>query len=176
MRDASRTEVKMTKSRFCIVLLVLLAAAVAAAQTPGPAPARPGFDSDACMKHCQEMAAAHQKMMDSQKAMKEKHDAAWKEIEAQLDAAKKAKGDKKVAALESAVEKLVAFHAEMQRSMGQGMPMMMGGMAGHEMNCAGMDHEKGGMADHHAGMGHEMGGMMGHGMMENCPCCKGAAK
>jgi hypothetical protein len=31
----------------------------------------------------------------------------------------------------------------------------------------------GAMADHHPGMGHEMGGMAGHGMMENCPCCKG---
>ena len=58
------------------------------------------------MKHCKEMAAAHQKMMDSQKAMKEKHDAAWKEIEAELDTAKKATGEKKVAALESVVEKL----------------------------------------------------------------------
>ena len=67
------------------------------------------------MKHCQEMAAAHQKMMDSQKAMKEKHDAAWKEIEADLDTAKKANGEKKVAALESVVEKLVAFHGEMSR-------------------------------------------------------------
>ena len=162
----------MTKSRFSIVLLALLAAAVVAAQTPGSAP-KPAFDADACMKHCKEMADAHQKMMDSQKAMQAKHEAAWKEIEAQLDAAKKAKGDKKVAALESAVEKLVAFHAEMQHSMGQGMPMMMGGMAGHPMDCP-MGHEMGGMAEHHAGMGHEMGGMMGHGMMENCPCCKGA--
>ena len=171
MRDASRTEVKMTKSRFSIVLLALLAAAVVAAQTPGSAP-KPAFDSDACMKHCQEMAAAHQKMMDSQKAMKEKHDAAWKEIEAQLDAAKKSRGDKKVAALESAVEKLVAFHAEMQHSMGQGMPMMMGGMAGHPMDCP-MGHEMGTMAEHHPGMSQEMGGMMGRGMMENCPCCQG---
>ena len=156
----------MTKSRFSIVLLALLAAAVVAAQTPGSTP-KPAFDSDACLKHCQEMAAAHQKMMDSQKAMKEKHEAAWKEIEAQLDAAKKAKGDKKVAALESAVEKLVAFHGEMQKSMGERMPGMMGGMAGHSMDCP-MGHEMGGH-----GMGHEMGGMAGHGMMENCPCCQG---
>ena len=165
----------MTKPRFSIVLLGLLAAAVVAAQTPGSAPAKPGFDSDACMKHCKQMAEAHQKMMDSQKAMQEKRDAAWKEIEAQLDAAKKAKGDKKVAALESAVEKLVAFHSEMQRSMDERMPMMMGGMAGHPMDCPGMDHEMGAMAGHPMGgpgAGHEMG-MMGHGMMENCPCCKG---
>jgi hypothetical protein len=164
----------MTKSRFSIVLPALLAAAVVAAQTPGSAP-KPAFDADACMKHSQEMATAHQKMMDSQKAMKEKHDAAWKEIEAQLDAAKKARGDKKVAALESAVEKLVAFHGEMQRSMDGTMPGMMGGMAGHSMDCP-MGHEMGGMAGHTMGgpgMGHEMGGMMGHGMMENCPCCRG---
>jgi hypothetical protein len=139
----------MTKSRLSIVLLALLAAAVVAAQQPGPAPAK-AFDSDACMKHCKEMAEAHQKMMDSQKAMKEKHDAAWKEIQAQLETAKKARGEKKVAALESVVEKLVAFHGEMQRSMGERMPGMMGGMM-----------------EHHPGMGHEMGGMMG------CPCCQG---
>jgi hypothetical protein len=150
----------MTKSRLPIVLLALLAAAVVAAQTPGPAPAKPAFDSDACMKHCKEMAEAHQKMMDSQKAMKEKHEAAWKEIEAQLETAKKARGEKKVAALESAVEKLVAFHSEMQRSMGERMPGMMGGMTGHPMGGP--------------GMGHEMGGMMGHGMMGMCPCCQGS--
>jgi Skp family chaperone for outer membrane proteins len=142
----------MTKSRLSIALLALLAAAVVAAQQPVPAPAK-AFDSDACMKHCKEMAEAHQKMMDSQKAMKEKHDAAWKEIQAQLESAKKARGEKKVAALESVVEKLVAFHGEMQRSMGERMPGMMGGRG--------------------PGMGHEMGGMMGHGMMGTCPCCQG---
>jgi hypothetical protein len=149
----------MTKSRLPSVLLALLVAGAVAAQAPGPAPAKPGFDSDACMKHCKEMADAHQKMMDSQKAMKEKHDAAWKEIQADLESAKKARGEKKVAALESVVEKLVAFHGEMQRSMGERMPGMMGGMAGHPMGGP--------------GMGHEMGGMMGHGMMEGCPCCQG---
>ena len=155
----------MKNSRLPIALIALLVAAVVAAQpAPGRPPAGPGFDSDACMKHCREMAEAHQKMMDSQKAMKEKRDEAWKEIEAQLDTAKKARGEKKVAALESAVEKLVAFHGEMQRSMGGGMPGMMGG--------PGMGHEMGGMADHHPGMDHEMGGMKGHGMMEMCPCCQ----
>ena len=150
----------MTKSRIPIVLLALLVAGVVAAQqTPGPAPAKPAFDSDSCMKHCKEMADAHQKMMDSQKAMKEKHDAAWKEIQAGLESAKKARGEKKVAALESVVEKLVAFHGEMQRSMGERKPGMMGRMAGHPMGGP--------------GMGHEMGGMMGHGMMEGCPCCQG---
>jgi hypothetical protein len=148
----------MTKSRVPVVLLALLMATVVAAQQPGPAPAKP-FDSDACMKHCKEMADAHQKMMDSQKAMKEKHEAAWKEIQAQLEIAKKARGEKKVAALESAVEKLVAFHGEMQRSMSERMPGMMGG--------PGMGHEMGGMMEHHPGMNHEMGGMMG------CPCCQG---
>lgn len=149
----------MTKSRLPIGLLGLLVAAIVAAQqAPAPAPAKPAFDSDACMKHCKEMAEAHQKMMDSQKAMKEKRDAAWKEIEAQLDSAKKARGEKKVAALESAVEKLVAFHGEMQRSMGERMPGMMSGMADHPMGGP--------------GMGHEMGGMMGHGMMGMCPCCQ----
>ena len=150
----------MTRSRLPIGLLALIVAAVVAAQqTPGSAPGTPAFDSDACLKHCKEMAQAHQKMMDSQKAMKEKRDAAWKEIETQLESAKKARGEKKVAALESAVEKLVAFHGEMQRSMGERKPGMMGGMAGHPMGGP--------------GMGHEMGGMMGHGMMGMCPCCQG---
>ena len=54
--------------------------------------------------------------------------------------------------------------------MGQGMPMMMGGMAGQD--CP-MGHEMGKTAEHHPGMAHEMGGMAGHGMMENCPCCQG---
>ncbi len=149
----------MMRSRLPIGLLALfVAAALAAQQPPAPAPAGPGFDSDACMKHCKEMAEAHQKMMDSQKAMKEKHEAAWKEIQAQLETARKARGEKKVAALESAVEKLVAFHGEMQRSMGERMPGMMGGMAGHPMGGP--------------GMGYGMGGMRGHGMMD-CPCCQG---
>ncbi len=151
----------MTKSRLPLVLLSLLAAAVVAAQTPGAAPAKPADKTDdTCMKHGEKMAESCEKMMASQKAMKEKHDAAWKEIETQLAAAKTATGEKKVAALESAVEKLVAFHGETQKTAG--------GMA----CCAGMSHEAGAMAGHHAGMGHEMG-MMGHGMMENCPCCKG---
>ena len=150
----------MKNSRLPIALFALLVAAVVTAQpAPGPPPAKPASESDACMKHCREMAETHQKMMDSQKAMKEKRDAAWKEIEAQLESAKKARGEKKVAALESAVEKLVAFHGEMQRSMGERMPGMMGGMADH--------HPMGG-----PGMGHEMGGMMEHGMMGMCPCCQ----
>jgi hypothetical protein len=151
----SRVEVNMKKSRLPVVLLALLVAGAVAAQQP-PAPA---FDSEACMKHCKEMAESHQKMVDSQKAAKEKRDAAWKEIETQLDVAKKARGDRKVAALESAIEKLVAFHGEMQRSMGERAPGMMGGMMGHPMGSP--------------GMGHEMGGMMGHGMgMGMCPCCQ----
>jgi len=170
-------EVNMKKSRLPVVLLALLVAgAVAAQQPPAPASAAPGFDPEACMKHCKEMAEAHQKMMDSQKAAKEKRDAAWKEIETQLDVAKKARGDRKVAALESAVEKLVAFHGEMQRSMGERAPRMMGGMEGHPMGGPAMGHEMGGMMGHPMGgpgMGHEMGGMMGHGMgMGMCPCCQ----
>jgi Skp family chaperone for outer membrane proteins len=147
----------MTKSRFPLGLLALLvAASVAAQQPPAPAPVAAGFDSEACMKHCREMAEAHQKMMDAQKAMKEKRDAAWKEIESELASAKKARGEKKVAALEAAIEKLVAFHAEMQRSMEE-RP----GMMGHPMGGP--------------GMGHGMGGMMGQGMMGMCPCCQGGA-
>ena len=62
--------------------------------------------------------------------------AAWKQIEAQLDAAKKARGDKKVAALELAVEKLIAFHASAPGAMDD-CPMMggQGPMAGVAMGC-----------------------------------------
>ena len=52
--------------------------------------------------------------------------------------AKKARGDKKVAALESVVEKLVAFHASAPGPM-DGCPMMggPGHMAGGPMGCCG---------------------------------------
>ncbi len=154
----------MRKSRFSLVSLALLAAAVMAAQTPGSAP-KPAMDSDACMKHCQEMAAAHQKMMDSQKAMKAKHDAAWKEIEADLATAKKATGEKKVAALESVVEKLVAFHGEM--SQAGTAHAMMASMDGHGMDCcagkggAAMASMSGKAMDCCAGESHHAAGMAG---------------
>jgi len=105
-----------------------------------------GFDRDACVKHCGDMAAMHQKAMDGAKADREKHEAAWKEIRAQLAAAQTARGEKKVAALEAAIEKLVAFHESM---MADGMAMGCGaagsrhagemdccrGMAGGKMEC-----------------------------------------
>lgn len=152
----------MTRFRIFAAFLVLSAAAAAAfAQQGKPAPA-PGFDSDACAKHCKEMGAAKQKMMDEHKAMIEKHDAAWKEIHAKLDDAKKARGEKKVAALEAVIEQLVSFHESM-------MSKMHGGMA----CCEGMDHPMGHGAMPCCGeMGHPMGGMHGQmgGMMD---CCAG---
>ena len=127
----------MLKLRISIWSLALLLAGAVGAQE-AKAPAAPGFDAQACAKHCQEMAAAHQKMMGAQKAMMEKHQAAWKDIQTQLDAAKKARGEKKVAALESVLEKLVAFHESMQKGMG-GSPMMGGMVGGHGgmMGCCG---------------------------------------
>jgi histidinol dehydrogenase len=97
---------------------------------------------DACMKRCEEMAARHDKMIEQRKAMMDKRDAAWKDIEAQLDAARKARGSKKVEALEAALDKLVAFHQDMMKQMetmgGPGMrwhgkmgPGMMDGCCGH---------------------------------------------
>jgi Skp family chaperone for outer membrane proteins len=138
----------MLKLRISISVLVLTVAAMLGAQEKTPAAA--GFDAQACAKHCQEMAAAHQKMMDAQKAMMEKHQAAWKDIQAQLDIAKKARGDKKVAALEAAIEKLVAFHESMQKAMAESPMMMHGGM----MGCCGPDG-------------------MGMGMGIDCPMMKG---
>jgi len=122
----------MLKLRFAVPLAALIAVTAVRAQEA------PAFDPEACAKHCQEMAAAHQKAMDARKARMEERQAAWKQIEAQLDAAKKARGDKKVAALESVVEKLVAFHASAPGPM-DGCPMMggPGPMAGGAMGCCG---------------------------------------
>lgn len=103
----------MLKLRFAVALVALIPASAVYAQDA------PAMDPEACAKHCREMAAAHQKAMDQRQA-------AWKEIEAQLDVARNARGDKKVAALESVVEKLVAFHGSMPGPMA-GCP----GMGGH---------------------------------------------
>jgi hypothetical protein len=139
-----------------LAISATLAASVLLAQQT-KAPAAMAFDKDACVKHCQQMADAHQKMMDARKAMMEKRDQAWKEIRAQIDAAKKLRGEKKVAALESALDKLITFHESMQEDMSG----MMGGPMGHGP----MGHEK-------MMMGHPMMGMMGccGGMMG---CCGG---
>jgi hypothetical protein len=144
----------MLRLRIAVSLAALLVAGAAFAQQ------QPAFDPEACAKHCQEMAAAHQKDIDARKAQMEKRQAAWKEIEAQLDAAKKARGDKKVAALESAIEKLVAFQASAPGPMGD-CPMMGGTMPGH---------------------GHGHGPMAGGGMAccsgsgsHDCPTMKGSA-
>lgn len=122
----------MLKLRFAVPLAALIAVTVVRAQES------PAFDPEACAKHCQEMAAAHQKATEARRARTEERQAAWKQIEAQLDAAKKLRGDKKVAALESVVEKLVAFHASAPGPM-DGCPMMggPGHMAGGGMGCCG---------------------------------------
>ena len=156
----------MKMLRLATSLLALAVAATLfgqeAAQAPPPSK---GFDAQACAKHCQEMAAAHQKAMDAAKAARDKHDAAWKDIKAQLDAARTAKGDKKVAALQAVIEKLLAFHETMMEGGGMGMgPHPMGG------------HHHGGM-DCCAGMGEKMdccAGMSG-GKMDCCAGMDGGA-
>ncbi len=137
----------MTGKSIRFGFLALLASAVLTAQQASPsAPSNPMMDGDACMRHCKEMAEARQKLMVERKAAKDKRDAAWKEIRAEVNSAKNLKGDKKVAALESALEKLLAFHESMESGMGHGMM---------------------------EGMDHPMGGSMGHGMMgmkmDDCP-------
>ena len=145
----------MKKSRLPVAVLALLVAAVMAArQAPAPPPAS---DSEACRKHCGEMAAQCQKMADSRKAVKAKSDTARKEVEAQLASARKGCDEKKFAALEAAVEKFVALQVEVQGSS-------CGKMAGTSMADR---HPTGG-----SGTGHEMGSMKGHGNMEDCPCCQ----
>ena len=136
-------------------LMVLTLGAAADAQEP-KAPAAAGFDAQACARHCQEMAAAHQKTMEAHRAMAEERDAAWKEIQAQLGAARNARGEKKVAALEAAIEKLVALHEAERKGMAGGkMPGAMGTMACCDEKGAG------------TGMGMEMGKGMPPGM--DCP-------
>src|SRR5512135_1674140 len=132
----------MIRHRYSIAVTSLFLASIVIGQTPA-------MDPDACAKHCREMAAAHQKAAAERQA-------AWKEIESQLQAAKSAQGEKKVAALESVVEKLVAYHASMQ-SGPAGCPM-----AGHPMACCAGDAHGGGHA-----------GMMGH-HPDHCPMMKGA--
>jgi hypothetical protein len=156
-------EEEMTRTRIFTLCFILIAAAAAFAE-PEKGATAPGFDADACAKHCKDMAAAKQKMMDEHKAMMDKHAAAWKEIQASLDEAKKSKGDKKVAALETAVEKLVAFHESMMSKMG-------GGPMGHAMmpGCGGMGHPMGDRHDMHGKMGGMMDCCAGHGMHHDCP-------
>ena len=164
----------MTRMRLFSIAAALLVAAGASAQDK-PAPPR-GFDADACAKHCQEMAAQRQKMMDTRKAMADKTAAAWKEIRASVDEAKKARGEKKVAALETALDRLVAFHEQMMGGK-PGMPGM-GGMPG--MACCGggmgaghrmMHGGPGGMAGCCGGDMHAMGDCCS-GMPDDCPMMK----
>jgi hypothetical protein len=94
-------------------LMLGAAAAWAQEKTPAPAPM-----DEACAKRCQ-------KGMGDHKAMMEKNAAAWKEIRAAVEDAKKAKGDKKIADLETALDRLVSFHESMMAGMGP-MPGMDG--------------------------------------------------
>lgn len=164
----------MTRIRLVSIAAALFVAAVANAQEKTAPP--PGFDADACAKHCKEMAARRQGMMDERKAMADKAAAAWKEIRASVDEAKKARGEKKVAALEKALDRLVAFHEQMMGGM-PGMPGM-GGMRGdHPMMHPGdhpMMHEMRGMGGCCGDM-HPMAGCCGgdHGMPDDCPMKKG---
>jgi hypothetical protein len=124
------------KIRTGAVLVTLLASSLLIGQDSAPPPAMGD-----CMKHCQEMAAAKQKAHEAQMAAQEKMDAAFQEVRAELATAKTAKGEKKVAALEAALEKLVAFHDAMHAQMQAAGP---------------------------GGMGHGAMGHMGHGSMGSC--------
>jgi hypothetical protein len=112
------------------------------------------------MKHCQQMAAARQKAQEAQQAARNKMDAMFQEVRAALDTASKSKGDKKVAALQTAFEKLVAYHDAMHpqvSAMGEPHPMGMGSC------CPGME-------EHAMG-----GGCCGMASMKECPMMRGAA-
>lgn len=117
----------MIRFKTMILASLVLGAAVAWAEDKTSAPAP--MAADACAKHCAEMAARHSKGMADHKAMMEKNAAAWKEIRAAVDDAKKARGDRKIADLETALDRLVSFH----ESMMAGGPMP--GMGG--MDCCG---------------------------------------
>jgi len=146
---------KMMRKVLSIGAAILLAGALSAQEK-----ATPEFDADACAKHCQEMAARRQKTMDGGKAAAETSAAAWKEIRASVDAAKTARGEKKIAALESALDRLVEVHEQMMDGM-PGMPGMKG-MGGPGMACCGAE-----TAGHHP---------MAHGGPGTAECCGGAAE
>lgn len=124
------------KTGIALALAAFLAASAAVAQEKAPPPGS-GSMADECIKHCREMAEARQKAMDARKARMDKMDAIFKEVRADLDAAKKARGDKKTAALEAAIEKLVSMHESMRSEMGA-MPGMGPGMMGHHPMMMGM--------------------------------------
>jgi len=127
----------MDRFRQMAIAGVFLAAAGAAWAQDKAVPA-PGFDADACAKHCQGMAADHEKMRDSHRAMEAKTASAWKEIRAAVDEAKKTRGEKKVAYLESALDRLVSFHETMMAGMpGGGMHPGMGMACCGEMSREG---------------------------------------
>ena len=103
----------MLRYRFVVLLTLFVFCVASAALSQEP----PAFDADACAKHCREMAAARAKNVEACKAHMQQRDAAWKEIEAQLQLARTSRGDKKVAALEAAVQKLVAYNASAPAAM-----------------------------------------------------------
>ena len=135
----------MPRYRFVAFLSIVCVTSIALSQQV------PASDADACAKHCREMAAARSKNVEACKARVQQRDAAWKDIEAQLQLARTSRGDKKVAALESAVQKLVAYNASAPAAMAD-CPMMgdhamkSGCGAGHMKSAAG-----GGMNDCCAG-------------------------
>jgi hypothetical protein len=119
---------------------LLLGLPLAAQEAAPPMP-------EECLKHCREMAAARQEALAARKAATEKADAALKEAQAQLQAAQTARGDKKIAALEAALEKLVAFHESQREELSAitaGRPGAPAGMGwgrhhGGMMGCCGSD-------------------------------------
>ena len=144
------------KTGIVLALAAFLIVSPAVAQEKAPPPSQ-GAMADECMKHCREMAEARQKAMDARKAHMDKMDATFKEVRADLDVAKKARGDKKTAALEAAIEKLVSMHESMRSEMGT-MPGMGPGMMGHHPMMMGMGSCCPGMAS-----------------MMDCPMMKGEA-
>ena len=167
----------MFRLKTMILATLVLGAAVAWAQEKSPAPAPM---DDACAKHCQ-------KGMGDHKAMMEKNAAAWKEIRAAVDAAKKAKGDQKIADLERALDRLVSFHESMMAGMGPtpGMPAMAGMDCGgrmgadhpmaHGMDCCGdmhaMKHASPGCCGGKSAMA-DCCAREAHGMPDDCPMMK----
>jgi len=151
----------MVRLKAMILASLLLGAAAAWAQDKTP-PAAPTA-MDACAKHCAEMAGRHSKGMADHKAMMEKNAAAWKEIRAAVDDAKKARGDRKIADLETALDRLVSFH----ESMMAGGPMP--GMGG--MDCCGAPGD-----DHPMAHGADCCGDMRGAKHGGMACCKSGDK
>lgn len=126
------------RTTLAIAAALLFSAAVRADEASAPK----AFSPDDCARHCRDMAAQKQKMTDDHRKTADEMQAAWRDIEAELDIARKAKGDKKADALIIALDRLIATH----QMMSDRMTPAPGGMMGMGPDCCAGMHDMPGMA------------------------------